>query len=388
MINTLPLVWANLARRKLRLLFTLGSIVVAFLMFGLLEALRTSFAGSFSLAGADRLITTSKISIIQPLPAAYVEKTRAVQGVAGVAHLNWFGGVVKDERTQIPVYPTEPASFLAMYPEIKLPSGAREAWLADRQGIIIGPLLAKSFGWKAGDKVPVRSTIYRRQDGGDTWDFNVIAVYDVVGSAAFDKGSIVFHYDYFNESVQRGRDQVGWMVLKVANPADSEAVAHRVDTLFANSSAETKTATERAFLKQYSEQIGNVAAILVSVVSAVFFTMLLVTANTMAQSVRERTSEIGVMKTLGFSDRSLLTLVLAESLLLTLLGGFIGMLLARMMVGALAPSVEQFLPIFGIAAPTWILAFALMFAMGLIAGLWPAASAMRLKITDALRRGA
>ena len=388
MVSWLPLIWANLRRRKLRLVFTLASIVVAFLMFGLLEALRTSLAGSFSLVGADRLVTTSKISIIQPLPAAYVEKTRAVQGVAGVAHLNWFGGVFKDSHSQMPVYPTEPVSFLAMYPEIKLPAGAREAWLSDRQGIIIGPIVAKAFNWKVGDRVPVRSTIYRKADGGDTWEFNVIAIYDVVGSASFDKGSVVFHYDYFNESVQRGRDHVGWMILKVANPAEAEMVAKRVDALFANSAAETKTATERAFLKQYSEQLGNIAAILVSVVSAVFFTMLLVTANTMAQSVRERTNEFGVMKTLGFSDRALLGLVLAEALALTLLGGALGMALATLAVGGLATAVQQYLPVFGIGAQTWALALVLTLGLGFVAGLWPAATAMRLKIADALRRGA
>jgi putative ABC transport system permease protein len=388
MLVWLPLIWANMGRRKLRLLFTLASIVVAFAMFGLLEALRTSLAGTVSLAGADRLLTTSKISIIQPLPQSYLEKTRAVAGVSIVAPFNWFGGVVKDGRSQIPVYPTDPNSFLAMYPEVKLPTGAREAWVADRQGIIIGPLIAREYGWKKGDRVPIRSTIYRKEDGGDTWEFNVHAIYDVVGSSGWDKGSIVFHYDYLNESLRRGRDQVGWMVLKIVNPGEAEQVAKRVDALYANSAAETKTATERAFIKQATEQLGNIGAILVSVVSAVFFTMLLVTANTMAQSVRERTSEIGVMKTLGFADRTVLGLVLAESLAMTLIGGLIGLGLAWLMVSGLGPAVEQFLPVFGIEPSTFALALLLMVVMGVIAGLWPAASAMRLKITDALRRGA
>ena len=386
MFAWLPLVWANLTRRKLRLLFTLGSIIVAFTMFGLLEALRTSFAGTVSLAGADRLISISKISIIHSLPRAYFEKVKTVPGVSAVTQFNWFGGVVKDGRTQIPVYPTDPANFLAMYPEVKIAAAERETWLADRQGIIVGPLLAKEYGWKVGDRVPIRSAIYRKEDGGDTWEFNVRAIYDVVGSAGWDKGSVVFHYDYFNESLRRGRDQIGWMVLRVSNPKESEQIAHRVDELFANSTDETKTATERAFIKQASEQVGNIAAILVSVVSAVFFTMLLVTANTMAQSVRERTNEIGVLKTLGFGDGILLGLVLLESLTMTILGGLIGMALAWLAVGALGPVVEQYLPVFGLNRSTVLASLALMVGLGAVAGLWPALSAMRLKITDALRR--
>ena len=388
MASWLSLVWANLARRKLRLFFTLASIAVAFLMFGLLEALRGSLAGSVSLAGADRLITMSKISIIQPLPRSYLEKARGVAGVEAVASFNWFGGVVKDGRTQIPVYATEPAKFLAMYPEVKISAAETTAWLNDRQGAIVGPLLANEYGWQVGDKVPLRSTIYRQENGADTWEFNIHAIYDVIGGAGWDKGSVVFDYDYFNESLQFGRNSIGWLVVKVADPREAEQVSHRVDALFANSSAESKTATERAFIKQATEQVGNIGALLISVVSAVFFTMLLVTANTIAQSVHERTNEFGVMKTLGFTDRSLLALVVSESLLLTLVGGAIGMALAYVAAQALATTVKQFLPVFGIGLRTVVVAPLLMVAMGLIAGAWPAAIAMRLRITDALRRGA
>ncbi|MBK6598805.1 MAG: ABC transporter permease [Proteobacteria bacterium] len=383
----LSLVWANLTRRKLRLFFTLASIVIAFVMFGLLEALRGSLAGAVSLAGADRLVAMNKVSMIQPLPRAYLEKARGVPGVATVAPFHWFGGVVKDGRTQIPVYATDPAGFLDMYTEVKITAAERAAWLADRQGAIVGPLLANEYGWRVGDRIPLRSAIYRQEDGNDTWTFTIHGIYDVVGSASWDKASVVFHYDYFNESLQFGRDSIGWLIVKVADPAQAERVANDVDALFENSSAETKTATERAFIKQATEQIGNIGAILVSVVSAVFFTMLLVTANTIAQSVRERTNEFGVMKTLGFADRSILLLVLSESLLLTIVGGSLGMLLAYFAAQGLANTVEQFLPLFGISLHTLVVALALMVAMGLVAGAWPAATAMRLKITDALRRG-
>lgn len=387
MLAWLPLVWANLKRRPWRLLFTVCSIVIAFAMFGLLEALRQSLAQTVSLAGADRLITTHKLSIINPLPRAYFEKVKTVEGVKRVAPFNWFGGVYKDGKAQIPVYPTEVEDFLKMYPEVRMPEKDRQAWLADRQGVAIGPILANQYQWKVGDRIPLRSTIYRKQDGGDTWEFNVRAIYDVVDSTGWDKGSVVFHYDYFNESLRGGRDSVGWMVVKVGDPARSEDVARRVDALFVNSAAETKTATERAFIKQTTEQIGNIGAILVSVVSAVFFTMLLVTANTMAQSVRERTNEIGILKTLGFSNGSILTLVLAEALTLTLLGGLIGLVIASGLVAAMGAAVKQIFPVFELSTDTVLVSIALMLLLGLVSGAWPAATAMRLKIVDALRRG-
>jgi putative ABC transport system permease protein len=382
----LALVWANLQRRPWRFLFTVSSIVIAFAMFGLLEALRQSLAQTVSLAGADRLITTHKLSIINPLPRAYFEKVKTVEGVTRVAPFNWFGGVYKDGRAQIPVYPTEVEDFLKMYPEVRMPENDRQAWLADRQGVAIGPILANQFNWKVGDRIPLRSTIYRKQDGGDTWEFNVRAIYDVIDSTGWDKGSVVFHYDYFNESLRGGRDSIGWMMVKVADPARSEDVARRVDAMFVNSAAETKTATERAFIKQTTEQIGNIGAILVSVVSAVFFTMLLVTANTMAQSVRERTNEIGVLKTLGFSNGSILALVLAEALTLTLLGGLIGLAIATGLVAGMGAAVKQIFPVFEMSTATVLAAIGLMLLLGLVSGAWPAATAMRLKIVDALQR--
>lgn len=386
MLAWLPLVWANLKRRPLRLLFTVTSIVIAFAMFGLLEALRQSLAQTVSLAGADRLITTHKLSIINPLPRAYYEKVKTVDGVTQAVPFNWFGGVYKDGRAQIPVYPTEVEDFLKLYPEVRMPDSERQAWLTDRQGIAIGPILAKTYNWKVGDRIPLRSTIYQKTDGGDTWEFNVRAIYDVVDSTGWDKGSVMFHYAYFNEALRRGRDSIGWMVLKVADPARSEDVARRVDELFVNSAAETKTATERAFIKQVTEQIGNIGAILVSVVTAVFFTMLLVTANTMAQSVRERTSEIGVLKTLGFGNGSILALVLAEALTLTVLGGLIGLALASVLVSGMGDAVKQVFPVFEISTTTVLASIGLMLLLGLVSGAWPAATAMRLKIVDALRR--
>jgi putative ABC transport system permease protein len=383
----LPLVIANLRRRPMRLVLTLASVIVAFTMFALLEALRSGFATSVDMVGTSRLMTLNKVSIIQPMPVAYVERVRGVVGVEEVASFSWFGGVFRDGKTQIPVFPTEPKRFLAMYPEIDLSTEQRLQWIADRQGALIGEGIAKRYGLKVGDKLPLRSAIYRKADGGDTWQFVVRGIYGLSqAGAGIDTASVFFHYDYFNESIRRGRDQVGWLVVKVADPANSLGVSRRVDELFRNSSAETKTSTEKAMAKQFADQVGSIGTILISVVTAVFFTMLLVTANTMAQAIRERTSEIGVLKTLGFSARQVLGLVLAESVTLAMVGGLLGLGIGHLAVEGMGPAVRQFIPVFELTSRIVLMAIALMLFTGVISGLWPAMSAMRLKITDALRR--
>jgi putative ABC transport system permease protein len=247
--------------------------------------------------------------------------------------------------------------------------------------------LAETYGWKKGDRVPIKSSIFRKANNSDTWEFNIIGIYTVENSAGWDNQSAMFHYDYYNESLQFGRDQIGWMTVKVADPSQSEAIAKRIDAQFENSSDETKTATEKAFTKQFLEQIGNIGKILVSVVFAVFFVMLLVTANTMALSVRERTNEIGVLKTLGFSSGSILRVIVGEAVLLTVVGGLIGFGLGSLVVMALQPTMTKYFPLFEVADSTLITALVLMVALGVVTGLWPAVTAMRLKIVDALRRG-
>jgi putative ABC transport system permease protein len=385
MFRWLPLVWANLRRRKLRLVFTFISILLAFLMFGMLDALRTSLSQAINLAGADRLMLQSKVNITVSVPRSHFEKVKAVPGVLAVAPFTWFGGVFKDSKQQIQVQATDPEEFMKVYPEVKLKPEELAAWKNDRQAIVVGQALADQFGWKVGQRIPLRSEIWRKTDGTDTWQFNIVGIYTVSGSG-WDKRSAMFQFDYFNESLQFGKDMMNWMVIKVANPDDSEKVATRIDAVFANSSNETKTATERVFIKQFLDQVGNIGLILVSVTSAVFFTMLLVTANTMAQSVRERTNEIGVLKTLGFSGQSILGLVLLESLFLTFTGGLVGLGLAWLMAGALGEGIKDYFPVFEIGVGTFLVGGSLMLAFGLVTGLWPALTAMRLKIVDALRR--
>src|SRR5262245_43733728 len=375
MFRWLPLVWANLKRRKLRFAFTFLSIMLAFLMFGMLDALRTSLSQAVNLAGADRLMSMSKVNITVSLPRGYFEKVKAVPGVRAVAPFNWFGGLYKDSKNQIQVLATEPDQVVAVYPELKVKPEQFEAWKHDRQAVIVGPTLANMFGWKVGDRIPLRSDIWRKGDGGDTWEFNIVGIYDASGSGV-DEATIYFHYDYFNESLQYGKDQVGWMVVRVANPDESDALAARIDSMFANSPFETKTSTERVMIKQFLDQVGNIGLILVSVTLAVFFTMLLVTANTMAQSVSERTNEIGVLKTLGFSGPTILSLVLMESLFLTFAGGLMGLGLAWLFVGGVGESIKDYFPVFELNSGTVIAGVSLMVVFGLVTGLWPALTAM------------
>ena len=385
MFRWLPLVWANMKRRKLRFVFTFVSIMLAFLMFGLLDALRTSLSQAVNLAGADRLMLMSKINITVSLPRSHYEKVRTTPGVRAVVPFNWFGGVFKDQKGQVQVIATDPTQITKVYPELILAPEDLERWTRDRQGMIVGETLARQHGWKVGQRIPVRSDIWRKANGQDTWEFNIDGIYKSSGSG-IDTRSAYFQYDYFNESLQFGRDLVGWMVLRVDDPAKADSLAAKIDSMFENSPNETKTSTERVMIKQFLDQVGNIGMILVSVTLAVFFTMLLVTSNTMAQSVRERTNEIGVLKTLGFSGGTILTLVLLEALLLTFTGGLVGLGLAWLIAAGVHEGMKEFFPLFAVGNATFLLGLLLMLLFGIVTGAWPALSAMRLKIVDALRR--
>jgi putative ABC transport system permease protein len=385
MFRWLPIVWANLKRRKLRLAFTFISILLAFLMFGMLDALRTSLAGVVNVVGADRVLSMSKINMTVPLPRAHYEKIRAVPGVKAAVPFNWFGALYKDAKQPIQMQATEPAAFLQVYPEVKLSAEAIKAWETNRQGLIVGPVLAQQKGWKVGDRIPLRSQIWRKLDGSDTWQFDIVGIYQVEGSGV-SKVAAFCQYAYWSESLQFGKDTAGTIVVRVTDPSQSDAIAARIDKQFENSPFETKTATEREFVKRLLEQVGNIGSILVSVTAAVFFTMLLVTANTMAQSVRERTNEIGVLKTLGFGGSTIMSLVLMESMFLTLMGGLVGLALAWLIANGVGALIKDYFPSFHIGASTVVVGLLLMVSFGVVTGAWPALTAMRLKIVDALRR--
>ena len=380
----LPLIAASLRRKRLRTFFTIASILVAFLLFGLAESLRFALQSGVEVAGADRLFTMHKVSFTQLLPASYENRIKAVDGVVALTPQTWFGAWFQDERNQIPTFPTKPEAFLRVYPEIRVPEDQRVAWLADRSGVLVGRSVADMFGWQVGDAVPLQSAIWRRSDGSQTWEVTVRAIYDL--QTGGDTRQIVMHQDYFEEARQQGKGLVGWYLVRVADVDRAPAIARQIDALFANSPYETKTSSERAMAQSFVNQIGNVGAILSAIVAAVFFTMLLVTANTMAQSVRERTNELGVLKTLGFSNRGVLGLVLAESVLVTTLGGLAGMLLAWWLGVQFEPVLDQYLPGFRVPFAAFVQAVVFMVALGVVAGAAPAWQAMRLQIVEALRR--
>jgi len=380
----LPLLAASLRRKRLRTFFTLASIVTAFLLFGLAESLRYSLQSGVDVAGADRLLTMHKVSFTQLLPQSYENRIRAIDGVTDVTPQTWFGAWFRDERNQVPTFPVKPEAFLRMYPEFVVPEDQRLAWVADRTGIMIGRGLADLTGWQVGEAVPLRSSIWRKSDGTDTWDVTVRAVYDLPQGG--DTRQILMHQAYFEEARGMAKGLIGWYVVKVADVERAAAVARQIDLQFANSPAETKTSSERAMAQSFVNQVGNIGAILRAIVSAVFFTMLLVTANTMAQSVRERTNEIGVLKTLGFSNGGILGLVLAESVLVTVLGGALGLAGAWWLGVQFEPVFRQYLPGFKVPPDAIVLGIAFMVGLGLVAGAVPAVQAMRLRIVEALRR--
>lgn len=380
----LHLLWASLQRKRLRTWLTLASIVVAFLLFGVLQTMRAALTGGASLAGVDRLMTIHKVSLIQPLPASYLNRVRTVEGVRVATSLNWFGGVYQDDRNQIPVMTIDPETFFEVYPEYQLPDEQRKAFLGDRAAAIAGEVVAKRYGWKVGDTIPMRSNIFTKKDGSNVWDMKIAGVYTTSNNS--DNQSVYFHYDYLNESRSFGKDDIGWIVSRVANPDQSAEIASRIDALFANSSTETKTSTEKAFIQGFANQMGNIGAIVTAVASAVFFTLLLVIANTIGQSVRERTNELAVMKTLGFSSFNVMAMVLAESMLLTVLGAAIGLGLAALLSGALAQMLQQFFPALGMPPAAYAVGAVIALLLGALAGALPATQAWQLKIVDALRK--
>jgi putative ABC transport system permease protein len=380
----LPLVWKNIWRRKFRTIFTLLSIFIAFILFGILMTIRQSFTFGVEIAGADRLVLIHKVSLIMPLPVSYKDRLQQTTGVELASHQTWFGGIYQDPSNFFANIAVEPDVFLKIYPEFVLPPDQAEAWRNDRQGAIVGRDLADRFGWKIGDRLPLTAPIWLPKGGGTTWEFNIVGIYD--GADAVDKTQMFFRYDYLDENRANGEGQVGWYVVKISDPAQAVDLSRTFDEMFANSSAETKTTTEKGFVEGFAKQIGDIGSIMIAISSTVLFMFGLVAASTMAQSVRERTSEFAVLKTLGFSGTAILSLVLVESLFIAFTGGLLGLGLAWLFVTMTGDPTNGMLPIFVLPPRDLVIGVGLMVLMGVLAGLMPAVAAMRLKITDALRR--
>ena len=380
----LHLIWCNLKRKKLRTSLTLLSIVVAFILFGFLSAIQQALTGGVKMAGADRLVVRHKVSIIQMLPQSYKARMDRIPGVDYATHEVWFGGIYQDPKNFFMQSPVVPEEFLRMYPEIVLPPAQSNVWLQTRTGAIVGRKSAERFGWKIGDKVPIQSTIWAQQDGNRTWTFDIVGIFDGRNKNT-DTTPLFFRYDYFDEARQNAKGQVGWYIIRIKDPSQAAAVAKLVDQEFENSDAETKTEPEGAFIQAWASQIGNIVFIVAAILSAVFFTILLVTGNTMAQAVRERTGELGVLKAIGFSNGQMVAFVLAESCLLTVLGGTLGLGLAWLMISRGDPT-HGLLPLFSFPTRDLLTGFGISVALGIVTGIFLALQAMRLRVADALRR--
>ncbi|MDR3447326.1 MULTISPECIES: ABC transporter permease [Dyella] len=382
----LHLIWAALFRRKARTILTLVSIIAAFLLFGMLDAVRTSFnqAGQ-SANGAQRLQTGSKLSFIQTLPQSLEAQIAQVPGVKMVTYANWFGGAYQDPHNQVFSFAVEP-NYIDLYPEIDVSPAERKAFDDTRTGVLVGEVLAKRFNWKVGDKIPLQSTIFPNRQGSKNWTFDIVGILhskDKKAGGFYDQ-MLLLHWKYFDETTPFNRGTVGWYVTRVADVNQADRVAKAIDAISANSDHETRTQTEQAATASWMKQLADIGLIVGSIMGAVFFTLLLLSGNTMMQAVRERTSELAVLKTIGFSNHAVLGIVLAESVLLLLIGGVIGLALASLIIPGISANSGGMLNLPVVGASSWILGVVLMIAIGLLVGALPAIRAMRLNIVDAL----
>ncbi len=381
----LHLIWAALFRRKTRTTFTLISVLAAFLLFGLLNAVRVAFtSGSNNLAGAQRLVVASRFSIMQGLPLSLKSRVAAIPGVAGVGHENWFGGVYQDPKNVVFSFAVD-LDYLDTNSNLVLTPGQRKAFANTRDGALIGEALAKRFHWKVGDKIPLQSQIFPQKNGDKTWPFEIVGIYKTTKDAPDGMDQMFFlNWKYFDEANAYSQHQVGWYVVQLKSAKQADQVAKAIDALSANSDHETKTQTANAFNASFAKQVGNIGLIVEAIMAAVFFTLILLTGNTMAQAVRERIPELAILKTLGFSNRSVLGLVLAEAILLLMIGGIIGMAIASVLAPALAKGSGGMIRLPSIGASNWVEGIVLMILIGLIVGTLPALRGMRLRIVDAL----
>jgi putative ABC transport system permease protein len=374
------LLTSNLFRKKIRTTLTVGSFAVALFLFGLLAVVRGAFNQGLEVAGADRLVIVNKVSIIQPLPISYKERLLQIPGVKAVTHANWFGGVYQDERNFFPQFAIDTETYRDMFPEFLMPDEQWKAFLADREGVVVGEDLVNRFHWKVGDRVPIKGTIFP-----GTWEFNIRAIYH--GSRqADDTTQFWFHYKLLEERQnQYWKGLIGWYTVRIDNPDHAVGIAKAIDEGFANSPWETKTDTEKAFAASFVKQAGNIEFLMLSIGGVVFFTLLLVTGNTMAIAVRDRVRELAVLKAVGYSDRFVLGMVLGEAVLLALVGGGIGIGLAKLLTLGGDPT-RGLLPFFYLAPGAAVAGIALALLVGILGGILPALSAMRLRVVDALRR--
>jgi putative ABC transport system permease protein len=380
-----PLIWATLWRKKTRTIFTLLSVIIAFLLFGVLETIDYAFSHpSNGVTDADKLVTTNKYSITLPLPFADAQQIRSVPGVAEATWISWFGGYYQEQKNFVFALPVDTDTYLNLHKgEFVVSEAQMQAYRDTRTGALVNEALMKKFGWKIGDKVPLHSAIWTRKDNGSLdWTFDIVGSFSAKDptQASAQSTTLLFHYELFDEGRSFGKGTVGWFEERVSDPSQAAAISNRIDALFANSPNETKTQPARDFAMAFIKQLGDIGFVLRAILGAVFFALLFLTGNTMMQSVRERIPELAVLKTLGFGDGKVLRLVLAESLLLCLIAALIGLGLSfaalpiiKLGLQGIQLSPKAVMPGIGVAV-----------LLALVVGTAPALRAMRLNIVDAL----
>jgi len=384
-VRYLPLLWAQLFRKKTRTVLTVLSVLVAFLLFGLLEAVQVAFESGADSADAKRLLTTARYSIIEPLPMSYAPRIERVAGVVGVAYADWFGAKYQNESNAFAVFVVDPARYLDMYPEFEITPAQREAFVKTRTGAVAGKRLADRYGWKVGQRLPIASEIHAKSDGSLNWEFDLVGIFDAEDPAVRANTEVVLiNVAQFDEARQFGKGKTGWYIIRIADVNQAKAVSADIDRTFMNSPDETKTAPEKEFALGFAKQIGDMGALVTRILLAVFFTILILTGNTMAQSIRERIPEMAILKTLGFSNTAVTALVLGEAALLFVIGAGLGMLAAVSLLPALNGATGGRFPPLFVEAATWAWAAGVALALALAVGLPPALRVHRLRIVDAL----
>jgi len=377
------LILANLFRKKVRLVLTLGSFAVALVLFTFLAVVYSAFNRGIEIAGADRLVIENRIGLMGLMPISYADQVRAIPGVKYVTDDHWFGGVYQDEKNFFPQFVIDPENHLKVYPEFIVPEDQWNNFVKDQQGAVAGAKTAERFHWKVGDRIPIKDSLW---GSTKTWEFNLDAIYHAK-TADGDESQFWLQWKNFDENVPAGiKSTAGWYILRLDSPDDAVRVAKAIDAKYANSSFETKTETESAFQAGFAKQFGNIELLILSIGTVVFFTLLLVTGNTMAISVRERIAELAVLKAIGVKDSSVLFLVLGESLLIALIGGAIGLSLAVLAIPAMSAMLNGFLPPLILSKPLLMLGLLFAVFVGMLSGLVPGIGAMRMRVVNALRR--
>ena len=384
-MNHAVLVAKNLGRRKLRTILMLVAIFIAFLLFAALEAFLHGLNAGENSSAADRLVTVNKINFTVPLPISYVDRIQQVQGVVRATPQSWFGGYFQDVHNVVIMFAVDPEAYLAVYPKMQMPDAQRDAWVKNRIGLAVGRTVAAKYGWKVGDHIPISSNIFSRADGSHNWEFDVSVIYSSPDDPTRE-GLVLMSHKFFDETVTFGRDTTSMIVFTTTSASLNDSIGKKIDTMFANSPYETSTDTAAAFNKAFVAQLGNIALIITLVVSTAFVAILLIVGNTMVMAVRERTREIGVLKALGFTGRVISLQVIAESLLLALLGALLGLGGAAAFVTLSRRQIEGFIPGVKVTAPVFAAGIGLALLLGLVTGAVPAWSALRLRIVTALGR--